>query len=187
MISPRRSSPPPMKKSICLSRNRWPRTLSTRGTRAGTWSMCAPRVSSNCTIVSQPSFAAPNRRTSHTRSERVSVESECWPAHFVLSRPPVSLARPCIVASMKPIALALLLFAPLAFAQSFSVRFPSSISTHPLDGRLLLLLSNDPSDEPRNQIDDTPRTQMVFGVTVDGWQPDHAQVVDASAWGYPIR
>jgi hypothetical protein len=88
---------------------------------------------------------------------------------------------------MNRIALALLLFAPAAFAQSFSVSFPARLSAQPLDGRLLLVLSTDPSDEPRNQIDDSPRSQIVFGVTVDGWQPDRPQIVDSTAWGYPIR
>ena len=37
------------------------------------------------------------------------------------------------------------------------------------------------------QIDDTPRTQIVFGVTVDGWRPGQPMTVDASASGYPIR
>ncbi len=37
------------------------------------------------------------------------------------------------------------------------------------------------------QIDDTPRTQIVFGMTVDGWKPGQPAVVDASASGYPIR
>lgn len=72
-------------------------------------------------------------------------------------------------------------------AQSFSVHFPKSVSAQPLDGRLLLVLSTDPSDEPRNQIDDTPRSQIVFGLTVDGWKPDATAIVDASAWGYPIN
>jgi hypothetical protein len=80
------------------------------------------------------------------------------------------------------------LVAPITItAQSFSVTFPKELSAQPLDGRLLLLLSTDPSDEPRNQIDDTPRSQMVFGITVDGWQPAQATVVDAAATGYPIR
>ena len=72
-------------------------------------------------------------------------------------------------------------------AQSFSITFPKELSAQPLDGRLLLLLSTDPSDEPRNQIDDTPRTQMVFGLTVDGWQSSQPAIVDAGATGYPIR
>jgi hypothetical protein len=74
-----------------------------------------------------------------------------------------------------------------ASAQSFSVTFSRELSGQPLDGRLLLLLSTDPRDEPRNQIDDSPRTQMVFGVNVDGWLPGHPQIVDAGAWSYPIR
>jgi len=72
-------------------------------------------------------------------------------------------------------------------AQSFSVTFPKELSAQPLDGRILLLLSTDPRDEPRNQIDDTPRSQMVFGLNVDGWQPATPTVVDAAAYGYPIR
>jgi hypothetical protein len=78
--------------------------------------------------------------------------------------------------------------APLAGrAQSFSVSFPKEKSAKPLDGRLLLLLSNDPSEEPRMQIDDTPRSQMAFGVTVDGLAPGVPATVDATAFGYPVR
>ena len=52
---------------------------------------------------------------------------------------------------------------------------------------MLLLLSTDPSEEPRMQISDQLRTQMVFGVDVDGLKPDQPVTVDASAWGYPVR
>src|SRR5215467_10125253 len=69
----------------------------------------------------------------------------------------------------------------------FSISFSSERSAQPLDGRLLLLLSNDPAEEPRMQINDTARTQMVFGVTVDGWKPRNSTVVDDGAFGYPIR
>ncbi len=80
------------------------------------------------------------------------------------------------------------LIAPFpAFAQSFSVSFPKEVSAQPLDGRILLVLSTNPEDEPRNQIDDTPRSQMVFGLTVDGWKPGEAAVVDDAAFGYPVR
>ena len=88
---------------------------------------------------------------------------------------------------MKSLVIGLVLCLPLsAMGQSFSVSFPKDVSAQALDGRVLLVLSTDPSDEPRNQIDDTPRTQMVFGVTVDGWKPGEATVVDAGAWGYPV-
>jgi Putative esterase len=82
----------------------------------------------------------------------------------------------------------MLLIAPFAAAaQTFTVTFPKEVSSQPLDGRLLLLLSTDPSSEPRFQIDDTPRSQMVFGMTVDGWKPGETAKVDAAAWGYPMR
>jgi enterochelin esterase-like enzyme len=70
-------------------------------------------------------------------------------------------------------------------AQTITVSFPPSRSAKPLDGRVLLLLSNDPSDEPRMQIDDTPKSQMVFGVTVDGWRPDEPLTIGSDAKGYP--
>ena len=37
------------------------------------------------------------------------------------------------------------------------------------------------------QIDDTPRSQMIFGVTVDGLKPDESVTFDGGAAGYPIR
>jgi Putative esterase len=89
---------------------------------------------------------------------------------------------------MKRSILVLLLLLPVVVsAQSFSVTFSRELSAQPLDGRLLLVLSTDPSDEPRNQIDDTPRSQIVFGLTVDGWQPGQPAKFDETAWGYPIH
>jgi hypothetical protein len=85
------------------------------------------------------------------------------------------------------LALLLLFFVAPAASQSFTVSFPKGVSSESLDGRLLLILSTDPSDEPRNQIDDSPRSQIVFGLNVDGWQPGRPAVVDATAWGFPIR
>jgi len=72
-------------------------------------------------------------------------------------------------------------------AQTFSVTYSKNFSAQPLDGRLFLLLSTDASVEPRFQIDDSPRSQIMFGVTVDGWAARQAKLVDASAKGYPIR
>ena len=69
----------------------------------------------------------------------------------------------------------------------FEITFPRDRSAQPLDGRLLLLLSTDPSEEPRMQIDISPNTQMVFGIDVDGLAPDKIAVVDEKAFGYPIR
>jgi hypothetical protein len=72
---------------------------------------------------------------------------------------------------------------------TFSVNFPASQSAKPLDGRVLLLLSNDLSasaEEPRMMIDDTPKSQIVFGVTVDGLKPGQPAVVGNNADGYPV-
>jgi hypothetical protein len=88
---------------------------------------------------------------------------------------------PCISA------LLLATVAPALQAQTITISFPASASSRPLDGRVLFLLSNDPGAEPRMQIDDTPRSQMVFGKTVDGWKPDEAVTIDETAAGYPVR
>ena len=57
----------------------------------------------------------------------------------------------------------------------------------PLDGRLFLLLSNDASEEPRMQIDDSPATQIIFGLTLDQAKPGSSHVVDDRADGYPYK
>ena len=79
-------------------------------------------------------------------------------------------------------------FVPLEAAslQPVTISFSLSQSPKPLDGRLFLLLSTDPSDEPRNQIDDTPRSQIIFGVAVDGMMPGSAVAITEAASGYPI-
>jgi hypothetical protein len=71
----------------------------------------------------------------------------------------------------------------------FAVPFPASLDKGPLDGRLLLLLSTDPSSEPRFQVSDTSveRSQQVFGIDVDGWRPGEDALFDASALGYPAE
>ncbi len=63
--------------------------------------------------------------------------------------------------------------------------FPSSQSSKPLDGRLLLLISTDSSHEPRTQISDAVTTQQVFGVDVDGLAPGTEAIVSDTALGYP--
>jgi hypothetical protein len=72
-------------------------------------------------------------------------------------------------------------------APQISVSFTKECSATPLDGRLLLLLSNDGSAEPRLQIALAPRTQMIFGVDVENMQPGQSITIDDSASGYPVR
>ena len=74
-----------------------------------------------------------------------------------------------------------------AASYRFSVSFTTQQSAEPLDGRLLLVLSTDPSTEPRLQISNSIRTQMLFGLDIDGLKPGEAAVVDDSAFGFPVR
>jgi hypothetical protein len=68
----------------------------------------------------------------------------------------------------------------------FAVSVPRERSAAPLDGRLLLLISDDSTAEPRFQIGDGPGAQLVFGVDVDGLAPGREAIVDATAFGYPL-
>lgn len=72
-------------------------------------------------------------------------------------------------------------------APQFSVTFPKARSVQPLDGRLLLMLSTDPSAEPRMQISLSMNTQMVFGMDVEGLPPEQPVIVGENAFGYPVR
>jgi len=68
----------------------------------------------------------------------------------------------------------------------FSLSFAESLSQEPLDGRMLLLISNDNSQEPRFQINDGPNTQLIFGVDINGLKPGDAALIDESVFGYPV-
>jgi hypothetical protein len=84
-------------------------------------------------------------------------------------------------------ALGLVFSAAVFAAPRFSISFPKERSAAPLDGRLLLLLSTDPSAEPRMQINSSVKTQLVFGIDVEALAPGRAAVIDGSAFGFPIR
>jgi Putative esterase len=86
-----------------------------------------------------------------------------------------------------PLIIALLCSASAKAAPKFSITFSKASVASPIDGRLLLILSSDPSAEPRMQVNDTPATQMIFGVDVDQLQPGQAAMVDSRAFGYPVR
>ncbi|HEY7161802.1 MAG TPA: hypothetical protein VH815_11110, partial [Acidobacteriota bacterium] len=59
----------------------------------------------------------------------------------------------------------------------FEISFPKEIGEQPQDGRLLLLLSTDDSEEPRAQITDSLKTQQVFGTDVEAWKPGEVKVI----------
>jgi hypothetical protein len=70
---------------------------------------------------------------------------------------------------------------------SFELSFTEERSAEALDGRMLLLVSKDDSNEPRFQINDGPDSQLVFGIDVDGLKPGKAAVVDGNVFGYPLK
>ncbi len=68
----------------------------------------------------------------------------------------------------------------------FAVTLPAEGTPGPLDGRVMLLISKNGEGEPRFQISDNEKTQLIFGVDVDGLAPGRAAVIDAAAFGYPL-
>jgi hypothetical protein len=69
----------------------------------------------------------------------------------------------------------------------FAVRVAPGLAAGPLDGRLLLLVSKDESQEPRFQIEDGPKSQQAFGIDVDGWAPGPAATFEPGVLGYPLE
>ena len=69
----------------------------------------------------------------------------------------------------------------------FSISFTREMSENAQDGRILLLLANNDTSEPRFQINDGLSTQLVFGVDAEGLSPGQQIVIDEKAFGYPKR
>jgi hypothetical protein len=69
----------------------------------------------------------------------------------------------------------------------FALSFPGGRSAQPLDGRMLLLVSSDSTSEPRFQINEGSRTELVFGIDVDGLKPDVPAMIDEKAFGFPKK
>src|ERR1700722_13274034 len=143
-----------------------------------TWLMVVPG-SCSCAMLSHVAADSAALRTATVISSRVAR----WMINVVLSS--------IVYFSMRSL-ICLFCFLAAGFvwegaagAQTITVRFPASRSDKPLDGRLLVLLSNDPKEEPRMQIDDTPKSQMIFGVTVDAWKPGDPLMIGDNAQGYP--
>src|SRR5438874_9334485 len=71
----------------------------------------------------------------------------------------------------------------------FAVSFPASRSAQPLDGRVLLFISDDGRTEPRTQSDQyrANSTRPIFGVDVEGLRPGQEVIVDDTTFGWPAR
>jgi hypothetical protein len=92
-----------------------------------------------------------------------------------------------------PLLVLPLLASPLAVRSAppagprFVVRVAPGLANGPLDGRLLLLVSRDESQEPRFQIEDGPKSQQAFGIDVAGWAPGAPATFEPGVLGYPLE
>jgi len=69
----------------------------------------------------------------------------------------------------------------------FSLSFSTNESNEQLDGRMLLIISCDSTDEPRFQINDNENTQLIFGTDVENLKSGEEVIIDASIFGYPLK
>jgi hypothetical protein len=68
------------------------------------------------------------------------------------------------------------------------VSYAKELEPGPLDGRMLLMISNDESKEPRFQISSrNANAQLVFGIDVDGFKPGESAIFDAGVFGFPLK
>jgi len=70
---------------------------------------------------------------------------------------------------------------------SINVSFSDTISTKNLDGRLLLMLSNNNDDEPRFQIGTGLNNQLIFGMNINQLAPNKKVTFNEEVFGYPIE
>ncbi|MFW6137424.1 MAG: alpha/beta hydrolase-fold protein [Candidatus Aminicenantaceae bacterium] len=68
----------------------------------------------------------------------------------------------------------------------FEISFSRNVCSDPLDGRMLLMISADDSREPRFQISNGPDSQLIFGIDVNGLEPETEAVIDSGVFGYPL-
>ena len=69
----------------------------------------------------------------------------------------------------------------------FEIDYSNEFQVDGFDGRVLLMISNNNNAEPRFQINDNHNTQMIFGIDVDSWNANEKIIIDAEAFGYPIK
>ncbi len=70
----------------------------------------------------------------------------------------------------------------------FGISFSEEQCEEALDGRMLLMISTDGSNEPRFQIpSDQADTQLILGIDIDGLNPKEEVIIDRNVFGYPLR
>jgi hypothetical protein len=71
----------------------------------------------------------------------------------------------------------------------FGISVPAARSAQPIDGRVLLFISDDGRSEPRTQTDQyrANTTRPIFGVDVDALRPGQDAIIDETVVGWPAR
>lgn len=68
-----------------------------------------------------------------------------------------------------------------------NVSFSESVSDKNFDGRLLLMLSTNNEEEPRFQISEGLKGQLIYGMNVNGMKPNVPAVFNEEVFGFPIE
>ncbi len=94
-------------------------------------------------------------------------------------------AAACIIAAPLPSSAA----AAGRAGSSFSVSIPAALSSVPIDGRVILLLSADLTREPRTHVEPNEplASPFIFGLNVDAVAGGQAVVLDDGAFGWPAK
>jgi hypothetical protein len=80
-----------------------------------------------------------------------------------------------------------LLASVIAVAQlPIQVSYSANLSNRPLDGRILLMFSQNADAEPRFQVSFDQGSQQLFGKNVDGWKAGQSLSFSGEEFGYPL-
>jgi hypothetical protein len=100
--------------------------------------------------------------------------------------PAAPLPLPSFVQPPPPAPSAAAPAVPSAPLVRFTLTYPASLSSSPVDGRLLVVLAKDDHVPPRNQVSNRDDTAQIFGVDVDAWRAGESATIDATTLGYPL-
>ena len=75
----------------------------------------------------------------------------------------------------------------LAAAPGFQIHLKPEVRNVPVDGRLIVVVSQNLQGEPRFQVTWGLQTQQIFGMDVDGWNPGDTVEMPGGTSGSPLR
>lgn len=74
-----------------------------------------------------------------------------------------------------------------SFTQTIKIDYPADHYSDVLDGRLILLISDNEKTELRFQLSDRPQTCQGFGMDIVDWKKGSEITFDQSSFGYPVE